>query len=249
MEEDKLLTIPEAAELVNTSMTTIYRYMRKGKLHFSTLEKHGKNIKVVSKQAVLKAFEIGDISRVEKHGKNMKKHVEIPTLENINKVIQEAILAQEKTLTKPLEKQAMFLAGKYEAENKFLQEKNETLLQEITDLKEAMKALPDLQEVERLKKEKEEQEKNLLEKSENIRILQKEKEVIMDLRDQADKKREELETRLEEEQKKAEELQEAKEQEIESLKEEEKDYLATIEELKKRLEEEETKPWWKKLFS
>jgi len=135
---------------------------------------------------------------------------------------------------KPIEELATYRVGKLEAENKFLKEKLETVLQENKLLQDDIKSLPDRQEVES-------QEKKILEQSENIRILQKEKEIIMDLREQVDKEKGELEIKMEE-------LQEGQKAEIQSLKEEEQNYIATIEELKRRLEDEEKKSWWKKLW-
>jgi len=135
---------------------------------------------------------------------------------------------------KPIEELATYRVGKLEAENKFLKEKLETVLQENKLLQDDIKSLPDRQEVES-------QEKKILEQSENIRILQKEKEIIMDLREQADNEKGELEIKMVE-------LQEGQKVEIQSLKEEEQNYIATIEELKRRLEDEEKKSWWKKLW-
>ncbi len=249
------LTIKEAALFTGKSEGLLYRYIREGRLTVQScsvkVQGKFKEIKKLKKTELIEFFGFNS-EQLQNNGRtpteqvqnNYSKNAEqlqsefrtgdALTRDTIKEVISEYFQDRDTQLMKPLEELATYRVGKLEAENKFLQEKLETVLQENKLLQDNIKALPDRQEVES-------QEKKILEQSENIRILQKEKEIIMDLREQVDKEKGELEIKMEE-------LQEGQKAEIQSLKEEEKNYIATIEELKRRLEDEEKKPWWKKIF-
>lgn len=252
MSHDKeFLTIQEAGKIFNLHRSTLYRKIDKGQLKVVADCRNGKNVKMlrISELEALygKAKVVGD-SRNATTGDNLRQS---PTVamrqpattdiqEQVKKAFIETIQEQQATLLKPLEEQALYRVGRLEELVKHLEAEKEFLRVENETLKSEMKALPDLKQLESLEAEKENQAKKLLEQSENIRILQKEKEVIMDLREQDNTEKEKL---------------------LETHKEAEEKHLAEIEELKKKLEEEEKdkqyiekrlqeelRPWWKKLW-
>jgi len=233
----KLITIREASQLTGKSEGLIYRYIRQGKITVQTCSVHcsGKfrQVKKLKEAEVLRSFGLNFEPETEQSRTYLNQSLnkaEPLTMGSLKEVIETYFQDRETQLIKPLEELATYRVGKLENELQHIKAEKETLRRENEELREQIKSLPDRQEVES-------REKKILEQSENIRILQKEKEVIMSLREQADNEKMKLE-----------ELQEGQKAELETLKEEEKNYLATIEELKRRLEAEEKRPWWRKIF-
>lgn len=154
--------------------------------------------------------------------------------------LQEFFESKQAELVKPLEQQSLVLVGELRNEVKHLRAEKDALLQENEFLKEQMKALPGPAELER--------------KENTILLLQKEKEDIQSRAGTIQKETEEKLKQSEEiHMKELEARNEIHRQELQQVwkqaEEEGKNYLATIEELKKRLQAEEQKPWYKKLFS
>ena len=227
MEEDRLLTIPEAAKLFGLSQTTLYKRVKRGQLEVKSLQVKGREVKKVRVLEMERVYgpkgKDVQVKKLEETGNftgTDSTSSEDISLQ-VKQVIENFFEEKQAQLMKPLEEQALYRVGRMEqlvehleAEKETLRTENETLIKEISELKETIKALPDKSLIETLEKENEE-----------------------------------LNNRLDEKQKKSEQLQEGYKAEIETLKEEEKDYLATIEELKRQLEEEQNKSWWKKIFS
>ena len=222
---EKAFFIKEIAEITGKSDTTIYRYLKKGKIPFFTIEKDGQTIYKV-KKADLESFLGHPLKEDEKpfphhekpvtqneetvfHSEKTDTQNEKPffhlTPETLQDAIFQAITKQQSQLMKPIEDQALYRLGRIEQENSFLKAKVETLLQEI----DQYKALP--MPVDQVKEK-----------------LQGQEEQIHSM--------EEAHRR---------ELQQVKKE----AEDEQKNYLATIEELKNRLQAEEKKPWYRKLFS
>ncbi len=144
---------------------------------------------------------------------------------DIKTAVREVIEAERNQLMKPLEEQALYRLGRIEQENIFLKAKVETLLQENQVLQEQVRALPGPSIIE--------------EKEKDIQVLQGQ---VRDLEGLHRKEKEEKEKQID-----------LHRQEMEQIRcqgeEEGKNYLATIEELKRRLQQEEARPWYRKLFS
>ena len=188
--------------ITGKSKTTIFRYIKKGKLKSETQVTQGNTTYFVEKEE-LEQFLNREVTPGNTH------HVtQGITPDNIQAIVKDTI---DKTITqmaRPMEEQALFIAGKLSSENQFLKERLETLRQENELLREQVKALPDLQAIQKETEEKQKQIQNM----------------------------EELHRQ---------ELQQVKKE----AEDEQKNYLATIEELKNRLQAEEKKPWYRKLFS
>ena len=196
------LSIQDIVMITGKSKTTIFRYIKKGKLKSETQVTQGNTTYFVEKEE-LEQFLNREVTPGNTH------HVtQGITPDNIQAIVKDTI---DKTITqmaRPMEEQALFIAGKLSSENQFLKERLETLRQENELLREQVKALPDLQAIQKETEEKQKQIQNM----------------------------EELHRQ---------ELQQVKKE----AEDEQKNYLATIEELKNRLQAEEKKPWYRKLFS
>ena len=268
----KLLTIKEAAEFTGLRTTTLYKHIKKGKLSVEFRQVQGNAVKVVSKEELVKVY--GSPSNAGTMPSSAGEFRNIPEdaikKEDLKETILEIFQEQQTQLMKPLEELATYRVGKLEAEKQFLEDKVITLLEENEGLKTQIKALPGPveevkekleileMEVNTFRKKSEELEKErgdlvaraeeekkiiqrkdkiLMENANNLTLLQKEKKTL-------EKKTEELEK---ENNNKEEEFVKAKQNLALHFQKEEENYLATIEELKKRLEKE-NKPWWKKIF-
>ena len=186
---EKSYTINHIITSFDISRNFLYREIKKGKIKTVEVEQAGRKIKALEKSELERILgrEISESQENIKETQEGEKKIfsESPssqiTEETIEKAIEKAFLSRENQIMKPIEEQALYLAGKFETENKFLREKLEVFREENEALRENMKSLPGPGE-------------------------------------------------------------------LHQAREEEKNYLATIEELKKRLEEEEKKPFWKKLW-
>ena len=148
-----------------------------------------------------------------------------------------------------LEEQATYRLGRLEGMIEHLKDEKQLLLKELDKYKELSSELSEDEEelrkqLESLPDEPEVIIERLKENRENISLLQKEREVIRELREKSEAEKDEIEKEKEEAVK---ELEEAKERE-EKLKEKLKELERVNKFLDKQLKEE-WKPWWEKLFS
>jgi hypothetical protein len=254
---EKRISIKEAASISGLTLTTLYRYVNNKKLTCFNMKKHGKIVKEIDlkqlEELLGKNLLITD-NNMEKQVNNSYSHVNTLTIENLNEAIHQAIEQQQKVLTKPLEEQAMYIAGALTKENEFLRQQVETLRIENDQLRENMKALPmdDLtEENEKLKEDlswEMEQKKKLQEQisilpdsplnvnkilmqnADNINLLHKEKEEIQ----------KELQVEQEEKNKKQYKVIYLEEE----LKKSEQEKIDLTAAWKKELEEAR-RPWWR----
>jgi len=141
-------TIEEVADISGKSKNSIYRYIKIGKLKTARIDRAGRSGHVVDAKDLesflgYKLKHKQTQTQTQTSDSNTMKHNETQSLEEtINKAIQHAIFQQTQHLVKPLEEQALFIAGKVTQENHDLREKLELIRQENELLREAMKALP-----------------------------------------------------------------------------------------------------------
>jgi len=231
----KYISVSEAAELAGVSRVCVYKHLQRGNLTFVNVNKHGKKIKQLKKLDVIEFFHGGskqfvndnkpvnnEFTNVNKRLLTDNKPVNNPqiTLEDINNQVKKAVIEtieeQKSQLMKPLQEQALYIAGKYEAENKFLKARLETLIEENEDLRTQIKVLPG--PVEKITKQ-------LQEYAQTIDEIQKEKE----------EQKNEMEVQQE---------QALKEQEI-RLKAEAEEQMKQLSEAWKKELEQARRPWWK----
>jgi len=182
---EKAFNIKEIAEITGKSHTTIYRYIKKGKIPFFTLQKDGQTVFQVKQQDLegflkckledVKKDEIPHVKTILQDDKTVFQLTQESLQEAISHGISQAISQQQQQLTKPLEEMASFRCGVLENEVKHLQGEKETLRQENEILREQLKLLPDkekelkdleashLQELENLRKQAEEDKLKLQE--------------------------------------------------------------------------------------
>jgi excisionase family DNA binding protein len=275
----KGFTIKEIAEITGKSDTTIYRYLKKGKIPFFTVEKDGQTIYQVKKSDI-ESFLGHTVEDNEKtvthneetifHNEKTVTHNEKPFFqfnqENLQEAIFQAISQQQNQLMKPMEEQALYIAGKLSTENQFLKDRLETLRQENELLREQVKILPApadlenkesailklqkekedlLSSAEIIQKEKEEQIRKaeglnqvLLDNANNIKELTKEKDNFQTVI-------KEHEATIREKERALKDLEELHRQELEqALKQAEEEKKQIAEVWKKELEEAK-RPWWK----
>jgi len=237
------ISIEEASKLTGKHHTTIYKAIRRGLLTAKDERVNSKAIKYVLKTDVIRLYGIKTQDRLKP-----EKVETQDSLSQIKTAIEEVLEAKQSQLMKPLEEQALYRCGVLENEVKHLQAEKDTLRQENELLREQVKALPDLQTIQ-------EKEKDLIIQ---IEMERKEKE---DLKSMGETIRKETEEKLKQSEEihrkeleaRQEEQNELHRQELKQVwkqaEDEGKNYLATIEELKKRLQAEEKKPWYRKLFS
>lgn len=235
----KLISIREASQLTGKSEGLIYRYIRQGKITVQTCSVRcsGKfrQVKKLKEAEVLRSFGL-NFEPESEQGRtqlnNSLNKAEPLTVEMMKGVISEYFQDRETQLMKPLEELATYRVGKLEAEKQFLTDKVDTLLQEL----ERYKALPLPVE----------------EMTAKLELVEAEKVDLISQMKKADQEMQDLHTRIAEEEKKKQELQEAKDRELSELRErleaEEKEKLELVETWKKALEEEQKRPWWRKIF-
>lgn len=106
----------------------------------------------------------------EVHSTSIGNQLDVELISNIvQKSIDNYFDTKQTQLMKPLEEQSMFLAGKLTNENQFLKQRLETVLEENKQLNEQLKALPgpaeSIQQI-------------ITENTQNLNLLQKEKEEL-----------------------------------------------------------------------
>lgn len=253
---DEFLTIREASLLIRKSEGLLYRYIREGKLKVQScsvkVQGKFKEVKRLKKQDIIDFFGLSSeqvlnnysnsSEQLQNNYNKSSEHVQPLTRETIKEVIEDYFQDRETRLMKPLEEQSLFLAGKLQAENQFLKDRLETVLQELEEVRASIKALPGPPVEIAARLEEQDRQIGELEKSRiELQERQEEKEQETEL---FRRKAGDLETRLETEEKEKQDLK----NELEKGRKEEGDLRATIEELKRRLETEEKKPWYRKLF-
>ncbi|MEQ8192574.1 MAG: helix-turn-helix domain-containing protein [Candidatus Eremiobacterota bacterium] len=247
------LTIQEAVNYSGKSISTLYRYIRSGKLPHKKAIIDDKEMIIIEKDQLIRVFKISNNQVIinSMSNDNHDNQVTINSMSNDNqmiindnmrKVLEEFFESKQSQLMKPLEEQSIFVAGKLTQENQFLKQRLETVLQENDLLREQIKALPLPAELEN--------------KDNMILILEKEKENILSKIETIEKEKEKQNTRhITEQQKQIQELEE-KEQKIKNI---EELYKQKLEQAKIQAEEREKqiaeawrkeledakKPWWK----
>ena len=204
MKQSDNLTIPEIAKLLNKTTNTCYRYVREKKLNVITVLKHGKNIVTVEKAELERFCKENDI----KCYNNVTIDVNSSSSPDMTGVIEQTINKTLNQMARPMEEQALFVAGKLTSENQFLKQRLETVLNENQELQEKIKALPDKEHFEKIQLEnqdlnnkllyiQQEKEKEINNKLSQIEILEKEKEDILSRAEIIQKEKEEQERKTE----------------------------------------------------
>ncbi|MEQ8191402.1 MAG: hypothetical protein ABRQ39_25785 [Candidatus Eremiobacterota bacterium] len=174
-------TIEEIIKITGKSKSTIYRDIKKGRLKVKQGEKRGKPVYLITNKELesyngkpignkWEASETPIGNKWEANEKPVGDQNNVITHETLVKAIEEIFSQQETRLIKPLEDQAMFLAGKLTNENQFLKQRLETVLEENNQLREQIKALPGpVESIQQI----------LVENTENLSMLQKGKEELL----------------------------------------------------------------------
>lgn len=198
MNENQYVTIFDASNMFNVNHTTIYKRIQRGQLKFKEVHINGKKVKHVLLSDIVKLYgepvekvyisgsgvDVTDFDEQKPSYEEIKTIFSSPQEESgneniisrgdirqeVKKAVMESLQEQQTQLVKPLEEQAMYVAGTLTKENQFLKERLETVLEENRLLQEQLKMLPGpVEEVNenieklRLEKEKIEKEKELLE--------------------------------------------------------------------------------------
>jgi hypothetical protein len=165
MKHNNTLSIPQVAKQLKKTRNTVYRYITTNKLKHEYSIVSGKKVIRVKESDLLKFCHKYNVSRYNDIDTDHDITDNITdtkpdTSEDIKQAINNAFLMYQK----PLEEQALFVAGKLSTENQFLRAKVETLLQEM----EQYKSLPGPAELESkdktillLQKEQEEKQKQI----------------------------------------------------------------------------------------
>lgn len=156
MSSNGTLTIQEASIMAGVSERTIYRYIKQGKLLCQTpvRQQSGRSQTLVNinKLDVERVFNIKSdtCQTIDRHLSDTCQTpvTELNLKENIKTVIEEYFENKTTQLMKPMEEQAIYIAGKLSTENQFLKERLETLRHENEVLREQVKALPGPAELE-----------------------------------------------------------------------------------------------------
>lgn len=179
----KLLTITEASALLGVNKSTIYKYIEEDRISIENRRIRGKQIKHVKEGEITEVFSSMEFHGIptkesERSKKNSMEFHENPQnlKESIKEVIENYFQDKETQLMKPLEEIATYKLGKIEAENQFLKERLDTLLQEITALPGPVDEVNEI-----LLKNK----TTLQEKEEQIRKLYEEKKELEHKQEQA----------------------------------------------------------------
>lgn len=171
---EQYLTIKESSVLTGVSESFIYKFIRQKKLSIQNSSEFIKGkfrtIKRIPKSELIKVFhmknnfnsELPIQNSSEPEEKTYQKPIQNETLnnselkENLRDILENFFEEKQSAIMKPMEQQALFLAGKYQAENEFLREQVETLRSEL----DTMKALP-VEDMTPIKKENEKLKKQL----------------------------------------------------------------------------------------
>jgi excisionase family DNA binding protein len=186
MGKNGLLTLQEAAAFTGKSERTLYRYIKQGKINCQTVSDGDRHSVRLKKEELSKLFNIyvrqcqTRSDRLSDNCQTMSDTLsdnvrqEVITedrLENkMFEVMEKFFTRKQSELLKPLEDQAMFIAGKLTKENVFLKQRLDTVLEENRQLNDQIKALPGPAEsIEQILKEN----------TQNLMLLQKEKEDLL----------------------------------------------------------------------
>jgi predicted DNA-binding transcriptional regulator AlpA len=241
------LTIREAIQFTGKSESTIYRYVRKGKIKPVKVKAGNFHVTVFKKDELTKVFNISDSpvsqpfidndspdSQTVIHSNSSASHMVI-TDSQLKNVIEEILLTRQSQLMKPMEEHALYLVGELKNEVKHLQAEKEALRQESEFLREQIKALPGPAELEKkesiiLLLQKEKEDLNTIQKEKDTRHMVEQQKQIQELK---------------EKEQKIKDLEELHRTEMEqALKQAEEKQMEISEAWKKELEEAK-KPWWK----
>lgn len=232
-----LLKIEEVAQILGKSELDIYKYLKQGNLKFKKTENDECDLKI-TKDSLEKFL----LEKRNMENSNISPEEDKLSLEKLEKIIEKVLIKNTHQLQKPIEKQALFIAGKVTQENQDLKEKIKTIEKENLDLKEKIKNLSDppeeliskfskqKSELEKLKVENEETASSLLEKVEDCIKLQQEKQKLQQEKDFAISK---VKTICKE--------KKEIEEEVERLKSENKTLLQKIKSMESSLKDKEEK--------
>lgn len=186
------MTIKEAVIFTGKSESTLYRYIRKGKIAANQMTVNDNQVTIIEKAELLRVFPMGN-SQVTITDNQDDRQVTITdnqvTMDKIKDAINQAITEKQSQIMKPIEEQALYRLGILENEVKHLHAEKEVLRQENEDLKNSMKALPiDLkkrddtilqlqEEMDILPGRPSEVKEILLQNADNLKALQKELEL------------------------------------------------------------------------
>lgn len=190
----ELLTIKETSVLTGKSEGVIYRYIRRGKIKCQTVSEQGKEIKKIKKEEAIKVFNIkippvSDSVRTEKSDSSEQVQKVSEQKENFKEVLEKFFEEKQTSIMKPIEEQALFIAGELKNENKWLRQQIETVRTENEQLKEEMKKLPDNKTLNNF----EQVQKDLTERNKTI---EKEKEWLTSQLEKSQALNSELQTKL-----------------------------------------------------
>jgi len=146
------ITIKEASLISGKSISTLYRYITKGKLPCKRIRIDDNDVIMVEKADLERLFNGGDNHviinqlshdcRAFSGDNHVRKDDNYLTKENFKELMEEFFETKQTQIMKPLEEQAIYIAGSLNKENLFLKERLEIILEENKVLREAMKALP-----------------------------------------------------------------------------------------------------------
>ncbi len=239
----KYISIQEVADLYQKHISTIYKTIQRNSLNTIEVLENSKKVKKVLKSEIINIYGM-PLEEVRRSSKNNSKTFE-EILKNSNEffrtqmkeVIEELFETKQTQIMKPLEEQAMYIAGKLQTENQFLKERLETIVIENQEFRESLKALPGpITEI----TEKLEQQEAL------ITALEKEKQILQSEKEQAIKEREEQIRKSEVQIKELEAQQEQALMEQDAkLKADAEEQMKQLSEAWKKELEQARRPWWK----
>ncbi len=180
------LTIREAIQFTGKSESTIYRYVRKGKIKPVKVKVGNFHVTVFKKDELTEVFNISDspTSQPFINNDSPASHM-IITDNQLKNVIEEILLTRQNQLMKPIEEHALYLVGELKNEVKHLQAEKESLREENEFLSKQVKILPGPKEIKNkedmillLQKEKEEALKEKVELEQALKQSEEEKKQI-----------------------------------------------------------------------
>ncbi len=161
-----IYTMTEIVAKTGLSERTIRRYIKSGLLQADMSRQGRKTFTIIKRQELERFLREHNIPLPDNDGQDRRTVADKSTIpadnsgqdsnNDIKTLIREAIQEQQSAIMKPMEQQALFLAGKYQAENEFLRQQNETLRNEL----DAVKTLP-MEDVTPIKEENEKLKKQL----------------------------------------------------------------------------------------
>ncbi len=190
------LTIREAIQFTGKSESTIYRYVRKGKIKPVKVKVGNFHVTVFKKDELTEVFNISDSPTSQPFINNDSPASQTVTNDSpashmiitdnqLKNVIEEILLTRQNQLMKPIEEHALYLVGELKNEVKHLQAEKESLREENEFLSKQVKLLPGPNEIKNkedmillLQKEKEEALKEKVELEQALKQSEEEKKQI-----------------------------------------------------------------------